>query len=144
MMRDDVIDELEAWGSYMRGGAVQLGFSKESLESKMMRYGPDSLIRDCKKRPATDSFVPERVMRTEKILLAMPEYDRRLVVIAYTVMVSRQRQSEILSSVIGRKISRRQYMIDLEAAHKWYGAYTQALRENNLQISVDECAQESV
>lgn len=136
-----VVIDLTEWGRFMRGD-VNLGYATESLEHRMMQFGPDILIKDCKKRIAADPFVPPTVARAERVLLGMPQYFRDVLIVAYTIDASRDRQSKILSKQLGRPIGRNKFVSDMESAHAWYeGVVT---TENKYKQGIDNCMQRTV
>jgi hypothetical protein len=141
-INEDTIRDLAEWGLFMRGD-VNLGYATESLEHRMMQYGPDILIKDCKKRIAADPYVPPNIARAERVLLEMPEYYRDLLIVAYTIMASRERQSKILSRQLGRPIGRNKFVADMESAHAWYDCFVYSMKKFN-RNSIDICMQRTV
>ncbi len=123
--------ELEAWGSFMQGGAVQLGFSRESLEYRMMTYGPDSLIKDCKASNAPDPYLPDNVARAEFILRDRFIIPRELRLMAIEVYIrqgcTRNDQASAVSRKLGVPVSRRKLIDMLDFLHHRYEAHVNAI-----------------
>ena len=137
-MIDWVDEDFKQWAKYFGGNAVYLGYPTESIESKMMRFGSDGVTGGGSSQ--LPMHVPERVELTESAIRSMCHYDKRLIVVAYTIMVSRERQAKVVSDLVGYRVDRRQFMSDLHAGQKWYAGYL----EHRLRKNVDTCAQKSV
>ena len=120
--------ELEAWGRAMKGSAAQLGFARESLEYRMMKYGPDSLIKDCKAIAPPDTYLPDQIIKTELVVLAMPADLKTLAIVVYTMPDhNRDTQAKVLSKRLGESISRRKLLAMLDNLHHRYDMYTTAM-----------------
>ena len=122
---------LKEWADEMKGSVVNLNYPSETLEYKMMKFGPDSLVRDGNGGRNESIYISDAVLKTESVLLAMCRYDRMLLIVAYTCMVSRESQARIFSDRIGYTVSRRQFMIDLDNAQSWYCGYLKVERKIN-------------
>ncbi len=130
-MIDWVDDELSSWGEFMSGGFVDLGFSRETLEYRMMTYGPDSLVKDCKVSTAPDPYVPDGVARAEYILrdkFIIPHELRKMAIIVYTKQNhTRVALAKMVSAELGDHISRRKLTEMLGNLHHRYDAHVNAI-----------------
>jgi len=126
-----VDSELNAWGKFMSGGFVNLGFSRETLEYRMMTYGPDSLVKDCKVSTAPDTYVPNGVARAEYILCdenILGDDLREMAKIVYQNQNrSREVQAKMVSAELGDQISRRKLTEMLGNLHHRYDAHVNAI-----------------
>jgi len=122
-MIDWVDAEMTKWGECVRGGDRNLGYPGSSVEARMQ----DGQLTQSKRKTPALVYLPEEVVRTEEIILAMPHELQAVAIVAYTTNGDRHEQARILSRRLGRTISKRSFVEKINFLHHRYEAWSQAM-----------------